>query len=187
MNTASPYRPSVAPGCGAVTGTPLVAARRVVRSLRYNGLVAGFALTSTAFRSSAPIPRRHTCDGDDVSPELAWTAPPAGTRSLALIVDDPDAPAGTFTHWVAWGIDPASTRLSEGERAPVEGRNDFKSAGWRGPCPPPGHGPHRYVFRLYALDAELRDLAAGAGKRDLEHAMATHVLGVADLVGMYER
>jgi Raf kinase inhibitor-like YbhB/YbcL family protein len=90
----------------------------------------------------------HTCEGEDVSPPLAWSGVPEGTASLALVVDDPDAPSGTFTHWLAWGIDPAASVLGEGEAAPVEGQNDFGSVGWRGPCPPPGHGPHRYFFRL---------------------------------------
>jgi Raf kinase inhibitor-like YbhB/YbcL family protein len=101
-------------------------------------------------------------------------------------VDDPDAPTGTFTHWIAWGIDPAAVGLAEGEAAPIEGQNDFGSAGYRGPCPPPGHGAHRYSFRLYALDAPL-DLEAGASKQELEGALDDGVLGVAELVGTYER
>src|SRR5919201_4155538 len=98
--------------------------------------MAEFALSSSAFRSGEPIPARHGCDGDDVSPPLAWSGVPAEARSLALVVDDPDAPGGTFTHWLAWGIDPSSDGLREGEPAPVEGRNDFGMTGYRGPCPP---------------------------------------------------
>jgi Raf kinase inhibitor-like YbhB/YbcL family protein len=148
--------------------------------------VADFELTSGAFAQGQPIPRRHTCEGEDVSPPLAWSGVPEGTVSLALVVDDPDAPSGTFTHWLAWGIDPALDGLREGEAAPVEGRNDFGSAGWRGPCPPPGHGPHRYFFKLHALDGEL-DLPAGAEKAEVEQAIEGRALAVAELTGTYER
>jgi Raf kinase inhibitor-like YbhB/YbcL family protein len=145
-----------------------------------------FTLRSDAFADAEPIPPRHTCEGDDLSPPLSWTEPPDGTRSLALVVDDPDAPGGTFTHWLAWGIEPKAGGLDEGEAARHEGRNDFGDSGYRGPCPPPGHGPHRYSFRLTALDGEL-DLAAGAAKQDFERAVDRHVLAVAELVGTYER
>lgn len=154
--------------------------------MRYNPLVGEFALESSAFRHSQAIPRRHTCEGEDLSPPLAWSAPPAGTRSLALVADDPDAPGGAFTHWLAWGLDPSAGQLAEGEAAPVEGRNDFGTVGYRGPCPPRGHGPHRYFFRLYALEAEL-ELAAGAGKRELERAIGTKALTLAELMGTFER
>jgi Raf kinase inhibitor-like YbhB/YbcL family protein len=117
---------------------------------------------------------------------LAWTDVPAAARELALIVDDPDAPGRVFTHWLAWGISPASTGLGEGEAAPREGRNDFGAAGYRGPCPPVGHGPHRYVFTLHALEEEL-ELPAGSSRRDLERALEGRVLASAELVGTYER
>jgi Raf kinase inhibitor-like YbhB/YbcL family protein len=149
--------------------------------------MADFTLESTAFEPGGVIPPRHTCEGDDTSPPLTWSDPPEGTRSLALVVDDPDAPVGTFTHWVAWGIDPAAGRLGEGESPPFAGRNDFGSPGWRGPCPPKGHGRHRYFFRLHALDEEVSGLEKGAAKEDLERAIAGHVLGVAEFVGTYER
>lgn len=145
-----------------------------------------FSLRSDAFEEGQPIPPRHTCEGENISPPLAWTEAPEGTRSLALVVDDPDAPGGTFTHWVAWDIDPAPGGLGEGEAAPLEGGNDFGEQGYRGPCPPPGHGPHHYSFRLTALDAEL-DLEAGAAKQALERALEGHVVAVAELVGTYER
>ena len=148
--------------------------------------VADFVLTSPAFEQGQPIPQKHTCEGEDVSPPLAWSGVPEGTVSLAMVVDDPDAPGGTFTHWLGWGIDPAAGSLAEGEAAPVEGQNDFGQVGWRGPCPPPGHGSHRYVFRLYALDGEL-DPAVGAGKAQLERAFVGRALAVAELVGRYER
>jgi Raf kinase inhibitor-like YbhB/YbcL family protein len=148
--------------------------------------VAEFGLQSSAFTHGEPIPGRHSCEGEDVSPPLSWSGAPEGTRSLALVVDDPDAPARTFTHWLGWGLDPGTQGLGEGEAAPVEGRNDFGTSGYRGPCPPPGHGRHRYFFQLYALDFE-PDLRAGAGKRELERALEGHTLAVAELIGTYER
>jgi Raf kinase inhibitor-like YbhB/YbcL family protein len=148
--------------------------------------MSDFALESGAFQHAEPIPRRHTCEGEDVSPPLRWTNVPDETRSLALILDDPDAPSGVFTHWVAWGLDPGGSGLDEGEAAPSEARNDFGTSGYRGPCPPPGHGPHRYHFRLYALDAE-PELGPGAGKAELQEAIEGHVLTTAELVGTYER
>jgi Raf kinase inhibitor-like YbhB/YbcL family protein len=148
--------------------------------------VTEFTLSSEAFAYDDEIPRRHSCEGQDISPALSWSDPPAGTRALALIVDDPDAPRGTFTHWVAWNIDPMAGGLGEGESAAGEGRNDFGTAGWSGPCPPPGHGAHRYFFRLHALDAEV-DVGFRAGRRELERAIAGHVLATAELMGRYER
>ena len=148
--------------------------------------VSEFALTSEAFTHLGEIPRRHTCEGDDVSPALAWSDPPAGTRTLALIVDDPDAPVGTFTHWLAWNIDASAGGLAEGESAPAEGSNDFGVGGWSGPCPPPAHGAHRYFFRLHALDRTL-DVAFRADRRDVEQALQGHVLATAELIGTFER
>jgi phosphatidylethanolamine-binding protein (PEBP) family uncharacterized protein len=102
--------------------------------------MAEFALESSAFQNAQAIPSRHSCEGDDVSPPLRWSNVPEGTRSLALVVDDPDAPGGVFTHWIAWGLDPAAEGLGEGEPAPLEGRNDFGTSGYRGPCPLPATG-----------------------------------------------
>jgi Raf kinase inhibitor-like YbhB/YbcL family protein len=143
-------------------------------------------LESSAFADGQPIPRRHTCEGEDLSPPLAWTDVPEGTASLALIVDDPDAPRGTFTHWLGWGLDRTAAGLEEGEAAPAEGRNDFGETGYRGPCPPPGHGPHRYFFRLYALEQAL-GLSPGAGRAELDAALARSSLATAELMGTYER
>jgi hypothetical protein len=148
--------------------------------------VGGFALTSNAFGHGEEIPHRHTCEGEDVSPALSWSDPPPGTRAFALVVDDPDAPVGTFTHWLAANIDPETSGLAEGESAPVEGRNDFGRAAWSGPCPPPGHGTHRYFFRLHALDAPLA-LSVRSGRREFDQAVAGHVLATAELMGTYER
>jgi Raf kinase inhibitor-like YbhB/YbcL family protein len=145
-----------------------------------------FTITSTAFDEGGEIPRRHTCEGDDLSPPLAWSGVPEGAASLALIVEDPDAPSGTFVHWLAWGIDPGSGGLEEGEAAPSEGASGFGDLGYRGPCPPPGHGPHRYFFRLHALD-RAPELAAGANREELDAAIDGHVLETAELMGTFER
>ncbi len=147
-----------------------------------------FELTSTAFTQGATVPARHTCSGENVSPALAWTAPPEGTASLALIVDDPDAPGRVWQHWLAWNL-PATTRaIAEGGvgATMVQGTNDFKSVGYGGPCPPPGHGAHRYFFRLYALDAVL-GLPPGATRPELDHAMKGHVLASTELMGKFWR
>jgi Raf kinase inhibitor-like YbhB/YbcL family protein len=148
--------------------------------------MARLEIASSAFEEGEQIPRRHTCDGENLSPRLSFAGIPEGTRSLALIVDDPDAPVGTFDHWLAWGIDPGAGLLDEGEAAPREGKNGFGVTGYSGPCPPPGHGPHRYFFRLHALDDE-PELQPGADRGELERALEGHVLAAAELVGRYER
>ena len=143
-------------------------------------------LTSTAFAGGAPIPVKYTCDGDNVPPPLVWTLLPEGTRSLALIVHDPDAPSGDFTHWVAWNIDPDPGGLGEGTTPPAEGLSGKGAVGYMGPCPPPGHGPHRYFHELHALDSGL-NLDPGASREQLEEALDGHLLAKAQLVGTYER
>lgn len=143
-------------------------------------------LTSTAFADGAEIPVKYTGDGAGVSPPLVWSFLPEGTRSLALIVHDPDAPSGDFTHWVAWDIDPEPGGLNEDAPAPAEGANGRGETGYMGPSPPPGHGPHRYFHDLLALDTEL-DLQPGASREQLEGALDGHVLAKAQLVGTYER
>ena len=146
--------------------------------------MAGFEITSDAFEEGATIPRRHTCEGENRSPPLSWTGAPEGARSVALIVDDPDAPVGTFTHWLAWGIDANADGLDEGQTAPREGRNGFGTTGYAGPCPP--HGRHHYFFRLHALDTE-PELQPGADRDQLDRALDGHVLETAELMGGYER
>jgi Raf kinase inhibitor-like YbhB/YbcL family protein len=143
-------------------------------------------LTSPAFDDGEPIPSKHTADGEETPPPLEWNFVPEGTRSLALIVHDPDAPSGDFTHWLAWNIDPDSSGLGEGVPAPPQGTNGFGQTGYGGPAPPEGHGTHRYFHRLYALDTEL-DLEPGAAREQLQDAIESHVLAEAKLMGTYER
>jgi hypothetical protein len=172
--------------CGAATPTP------TPPTPPEGGAAMALKVESPAFSPGGDIPRQHTCDGPDLSPPLRWSEPPAGTQSLALICDDPDAPAGTWVHWVLYRI-PASARglpegvpkretLADGSR---QGRNDFGKVGYGGPCPP--RGPkHRYFFKLYALDTVL-DLPPGATKAELLKAMEGHVLAQGELMGRYGR
>ena len=152
-------------------------------------------LNSSAFEPNGPIPAKYACEGEDVSPALTWSGVPSGTESLALIVDDPDAPDPaapkmTWVHWVLYDVPPSAQGLSEAAgvnslpRGTREGLNDWKRKGYGGACPPIGR--HRYFHKLYALDIVLPDLGA-AGKPELETAMEGHVLGRAELVGTYEK
>ena len=148
-------------------------------------------LESQAFQAESLIPKKYTCDGDDLSPPLNWGTPPDGTQSLALIADDPDAPGKTFVHWVAYNLPSDRRELPEGvpngESIPnggTQGKSDFGKLGYGGPCPP--GGTHRYFFKLYALDTSL-DLQPGASKADVERAMDGHVLTLAELMGRYSR
>jgi hypothetical protein len=144
-------------------------------------------LESPAFGNGAQVPKKYTCEGGNIGPPLAISGVPEKAKSLALVCDDPDAPMGTFVHWVAWGLPPSLREIAEGAKLPgVEGTNDFGRAGYGGPCPPRGHGPHRYSFRIYALDTQM-NLRPGASKHDLERAMEGHIIGMAELVGTYER
>jgi len=150
-----------------------------------------FRLTSTAFATGQPIPVQYSCLGQDISPPLAWTDPPDGTKSFALIADDPDAPVGTWVHWVLYNL-PADSRglpeavpsedtLADGSR---HGQNSWRRADYGGPCPP--SGTHRYYFRLYALDTVL-DLSAGQNKKQVLKAMEGHILAQAELMGTFTR
>lgn len=143
-------------------------------------------ITSPAFRDGDTIPKKYTCDGEDISPPLAWTGVPEGTQSLALIVDDPDAPAGTWVHWVLYDIPGNLDLLSEDcAGIGVDCVSDFRRPGYGGPCPPRGK-PHRYFFKLYALDTKLK-LPPGARKAEVERAMQGHVLAQGQLIGKYGR
>lgn len=144
------------------------------------------ALTSSAFTNQAAIPTKYTCDGEDINPPLAFQNVPQNTKSLALIVDDPDAPAKVWVHWVVFNIKPDTSQIAEGSLPPgsILGTTDFGKTGWGGPCPPSGQ--HRYFFKLYALDAPL-DLQQGASKEQVEAAMQGHIIEQAELVGLYQR
>lgn len=151
-----------------------------------------FAISTSSFQPGGEIPKKFSCEGTDVSPELHWSAAPAGTISFALIADDPDAPVGTWTHWVFFDMPASTASLPEGVSKVDEvagggrqGRNDFRRIGYGGPCPPPGK-PHRYFFKLYALDKTL-NLKPGASKQEVEQAMQGHVLATAQLMGTYRR
>jgi Raf kinase inhibitor-like YbhB/YbcL family protein len=147
-----------------------------------------FTLTSTTFEDGGMIPTDCTCDGLDQSPALQWGGAPLGTQSLVLIVDDPDAPSGSFTHWVLFDIPGAVQELDAGQPAVgLAGINDFQEPGYRGPCPPPGDRPHAYRFTLYALDVPSLELSQRAVRREVEGAMQNHVLARAQLRGRYER
>jgi len=149
-------------------------------------------LSSPAFQQGGKIPGKYTCEGQDISPELTWSEPPAGTQSLALIVDDPDAPGGVFTHWVLFNIPAESLGLPEAvpnqaqlTSGSLQGKNDFGKIGYGGPCPPPG-GAHRYQFTLYALDQYL-DLKGGVAKKQVVNTIQGHVLAQGELTATYQR
>lgn len=165
-------------GHGAPTARPLKGGRTM-------------QLTSSVIPPGKPIPRQYTCDGGDQSPPLQWDEPPPGTRSFALIADDPDAPSGTFVHWVLFNLPAEARMLPEGIRPEARladgarhGRNSWGNQGYGGPCPP--GGSHRYFFKLYALDTML-DLPAGASKEQLLRAMQGHTLAETELMGVYSR
>lgn len=172
------------PGIAAAAAALLLAAAGA--TLEAPDASGQLRLTSPAFRNGQPVPVAHTCDGANRSPRLVWTGPPKGTRSFGLILDDPDAPGGTFTHWTGWGIGSRARSIAAGRPLPIEGLTSFGLTGYGGPCPPPGDGPHRYRFTLYALDRALR-LEQGAARGALVVAMKGHVLRRAMLVGTYER
>lgn len=151
-----------------------------------------FTISSQSFSNGGNIDKKFTCDGADVSPQLTWTQPPKGTKSFALLADDPDAPVGNWNHWTIWNIPANVTSLPESvaktarlKDGSEQGANDFHKSGYNGPCPPAGK-PHRYYFKLYALDTTL-NLKAGSTKKDLETAIKGHVLGQAEWMGRYGR
>ena len=151
-----------------------------------------FTISSPSFTDGGNIAQKFTCDGADVSPRLMWSEPPAGTKTFALLVDDPDAPVGNWNHWAIWNVPATARGLAEGIRkeeglsdGSMQGRNDFRKTGYNGPCPPPGK-PHRYYFTLYALDTTL-DVKLGATKKEVEAAMKGHVLAQGQWMGRYGR
>jgi len=178
--------------CIALALAALVAACSQTKDAPVDSSKATIRLTSSAFADGAPIPAKYTCDGENISPPLAWTNVPKAGKSLALIGDDPDAPLGTWVHWVVYNIPPTLTEFAE--RIPatetisngaIQGTTSFKRVGYGGPCPPAGK-PHHYFFKLYALDTELT-LKPGATKDELLKAMAGHILAEGQLVGTYQK
>lgn len=151
-----------------------------------NALPKHMILSSNAFANNANMPAKYTCDGENVNPSLAIKEVPAETKSLILIMDDPDAPMGAWLHWTVWNIDPATTEIAESSVPPgaTEGTTDFGHPGYGGPCPP--SGTHRYFFKLYALDTEI-NLPTGAKLKELEQAMAGHIIDQAELIGLYQK
>ncbi len=159
--------------------------------LEEGDLAMGFILSSTVFAEGDPIPQKYSCDGEDISPPMQWTDPPEGTMSFALIADDPDAPVGTWVHWVLYNLPaninslpeafPSDADLADGSK---NGENSWRRLGYGGPCPP--SGTHRYFFKLYALDLIL-DMTAGATKEQLLQAMEGHILAETELMGTYTR
>jgi Raf kinase inhibitor-like YbhB/YbcL family protein len=140
-------------------------------------------VTSPAFKNNMLIPSKYTCDGDDVNPPLTVKGTPEGTKSMSLVVEDPDAPVGLWIHWLVWNIPPTST-VGEDTVPGVQGLNTWRRHAYGGPCPP--SGTHRYFFKVYALDTNL-DLAANSEKKDVEKAVQNHVLAQGELVGLYRR
>ena len=143
-------------------------------------------VSSSAFSEGQPIPEKYSCDGRNLSPPLKWSGAPEKTKSLAIIADDPDAPSGTFTHWVLYDLPAKTSELKEGSSGSGKvGVNSFKKRGYGGPCPPP-NGAHRYVFHVYALDIDSLG-KAGLSKQDVSAAMKGHVLAEGQLIGKYQR
>jgi len=177
----------------AILSIPIVAAHSGATAASTTTEQAmSFKISSPSFSNGGTIEKKLTCEGADVSPQLKWTEPPDGTKSFALLVDDPDAPVGNWNHWTIWNIPSSLRSLPEGQSKEAslpdgsqQGLNDFRKPGYNGPCPPPGK-PHRYYFKLFALDAKL-ELRAGARKKDLEEAMRGHILAQAEWMGKYGR
>lgn len=185
--------PLVAIGAACAGGSPPPSARSTGAASPASAAAVSVAPLAVEVAGLAPestLPVVHTCDGADRSPVVRWSAGPPQTVSYAIVVDDPDAPVGTWVHWTAWGIPPTSTMLAGGispkDGGLVQGLNDFQQVGWGGPCPPPGHGPHRYYFRVYALDVAL-SLSTGASRAELDAAMSGHIQAQGEWMGRYER
>lgn len=176
-----------------VLGGISVAVRTRAKSSPAARSTVTFQLTSTGFETGQSIPARFTCSGENVSPPLHWSGAPAGTRSFVLIMDDPDAPAGVWVHWVLYDLPASQSSLpslsAAASRLPgggLEGRNNFRKIGYGGPCPPPGR-PHRYFFRLYALTVNSLSLPPGATRQQVDDAMRGKILGEAELMGTFGR
>jgi Raf kinase inhibitor-like YbhB/YbcL family protein len=141
-------------------------------------------IKSPSFQHNSPIPKKYGCDGEGTNPPITIEGTPKEAKSLALVIDDPDAPSGTFDHWVVWNIPLSTTKIAENSGPGTEGLNSARQQGYMGPCPP--SGTHRYFFKVYALDTEL-NLGAKTTKRDLEKAMQGHIIAKGELIGLYHR
>jgi Raf kinase inhibitor-like YbhB/YbcL family protein len=170
----------------------LVVASGCIAGEKKEVVMENIVISTDAFQSGGNIPKEYTCDGGDISPGLSWSNIPAKTQSVALIVDDPDAPMGTFTHWVIYNLPADKKELPKGvpktrvlKDGSIQGVNDFGETGYNGPCPPPGK-PHRYFFKIYALDKKL-EISGEVSKGKLEKAMQEHILAKGELIGRYGR
>lgn len=152
-----------------------------------NATLTKLSLISDSFKNGQPIPTQYTCDGSDQTPVLRWGAPPDGTKSFALVIDDPDAPSGTFHHWGVFDIPASARSIGDGKRIGTEVSNDFGKPGYGGPCPPKGHGAHHYHFKLFALDTDKLGLSTSSRIADVENAASKHAIAQGELVGTYER
>lgn len=157
-------------------------------SVKRESVKISMQIKSAAFRNNERIPIKFTCDGNNISPQISILDVPENAKSLALIMDDPDAPIGTWVHWTIWNIDSKTQEILEGGKIGMEGMTGFGKAGYGGPCPPPSADgrPHRYFFKLYALDAAL-NLPVSSKKEDLERAMEKHILSQSQIIGLYSR
>jgi Raf kinase inhibitor-like YbhB/YbcL family protein len=185
--TISRHAPALALALLASCGANGQSSQKNEGAIVENAALAKLSLASDAFRQGEPIPSQYTCDGAGQRPALHWGDPPEGTRSFALVIDDPDAPSGTFRHWGVFDIPASARSISSGERIGNEVNNDFGKPGYGGPCPPKGHGPHHYHFRLFALGVDRLDVPPGATVADVEKAAEKQALGQGELVGTYER
>lgn len=185
--TPSPGQPAAAPTSPAAATVPASPALPSPTSAAGTGAASGvLTVTSAAFAEGASIPKQYTCDGASLSPPLKWSGAPAQTASFALIVDDPDAPAGTFTHWVTFDIPSNQTNIPEGAKnVGKAGRNSAGRNGYIGPCPP--SGTHRYIFNIYALDVPTLNLSEGASRDEVFNAVKGHILAQGMLMGRYGR
>lgn len=152
-----------------------------------HGTLARLTLTSSAFKDGQPIPTEFSCDGGNKSPAVQWGEPPAGTKSFALVIDDPDAPSGTFRHWGMYDIPPSTRSIPAGGRAGTEVDNDGGKPGYTGPCPPKGNGVHHYHFKLFALETGKLGLGPGAKVADVENEAQKHAIAQGEIIGTYER
>lgn len=152
-----------------------------------NATLAKLNLTSSAFQDGQPIPVQYTCDGAGETPALSWDDPPEGTKSFALVIDDPDAPSGTFRHWGVYDIPASARAIGGGQRIGSEVANDKGTTGYTGPCPPKGNPPHHYHIKLFALNVDRLDVGSGAKIVDVENAAKRHAIAEGELIGTYQR